>query len=409
MLTILVFLGLYHQKMQAQETNVLHFNFYSEDISLVFDPQMLNIRLEQNSDLAVNYSNYFDNLYEKTAYYYIIGSLREIRTKLKLSNWFYYLLIQQTVDNLLSDHNLPPVYNELLTWFLLTKAGFYTSLNFDNSVVSVSVFTSNTVFDTLLEPFSINTKTGWMVNLSASNALRKGDKALYQKIQKQTNFEPIYKQKIILPFAFFIDSLPKLIQPKVDKKYVHFLHDNKEEEISYLNDINYIELLYYHPSLSLEKSSHIPLPEITKTSLFDELKSRMANMNDTEAVRYLMSFTRQAFVYASDDSLYKDTYDLINVTFSPTETLYYESSDCEDRAVLFAYLVRELVKLDVIIIEYDTHANTAVLFDPPIGNDHIFYEGKTYSICDPTGPSNDMGIGQTPPKYRNAKYTVVKN
>nr|HMS53421.1 hypothetical protein [Chitinophagales bacterium] len=85
------------------------------------------------------------------------------------------------------------------------------------------------------------------------------------------------------------------------------------------------------------------------------------------------------------------------------------SSDCEDRAVLFAYLVRELVKLDVIIIEFDTHANTAVLFDPPIGNDHIFYEGKTYSICDPTGPSNDMGIGQTPPKYRNAKYTVVKN
>lgn len=99
-------------------------------------------------------------------------------------------------------------------------------------------------------------------------------------------------------------------------------------------------------------------------------------MNDTEAVRYLMSFTRQAFVYASDDSLYKDTYDLINVTFSPTETLYYESSDCEDRAVLFAYLVRELLKLDVIIIEYDTHANTAVLFDPPIGNDHIFTKVK---------------------------------
>ena len=48
--------------------------------------------------------------------------------------------------------------------------------------------------------------------------------------------------------------------------------------------------------------------------------------------------------------------------FFVDELFYYPYSDCEDRAVLYSYLVRTLMGLDVVLLEYPNHMATAVLF-----------------------------------------------
>jgi hypothetical protein len=42
------------------------------------------------------------------------------------------------------------------------------------------------------------------------------------------------------------------------------------------------------------------------------------------------------------------------------ETLYFDKSDCEDRAVLFSYLVKELFGIGVVGIKYKDHMATAL-------------------------------------------------
>ena len=87
------------------------------------------------------------------------------------------------------------------------------------------------------------------------------------------------------------------------------------------------------------------------------------------------------------------------------ENFYYEKNDCDDRAVLFAYLVNSLLGLDVQFVQYPGHDCTAVRFTEcgTRGNGY-FYGDDYYLICDPSyiGAS----IGRCMPDYRSVKPAV---
>jgi len=81
------------------------------------------------------------------------------------------------------------------------------------------------------------------------------------------------------------------------------------------------------------------------------------------------------------------------------ETLYYDSSDSEDRAVLFSYLIKELLGFNVLGIKYNDHTSTALYI--PMDGDDIKVNGKRFVIADPTYPN--AIVGQSIPKYRTIK------
>ena len=55
------------------------------------------------------------------------------------------------------------------------------------------------------------------------------------------------------------------------------------------------------------------------------------------------------------------------------ETLYFDKSDCEDRAVLFSYLVKELFGVGVVGVKYKDHMATALYV--PMSGDSV-QEGR---------------------------------
>jgi hypothetical protein len=79
------------------------------------------------------------------------------------------------------------------------------------------------------------------------------------------------------------------------------------------------------------------------------------------------------------------------------ETLYYNKSDCEDRAILYAYLIKELFNIEVIGVKYKDHMATALHI--PIRGDAISENSKRFVIADPT--YINANIGQSMPKYRS--------
>lgn len=92
--------------------------------------------------------------------------------------------------------------------------------------------------------------------------------------------------------------------------------------------------------------------------------------------------------------------------FFVDELFYYPYSDCEDRAVLYSYLVHTLMGLDVVLLEYPNHMATAVCFDENIDGDYITVSGKKYIICDPTYIGASIGLAM--PQFKNVAAKVLK-
>jgi len=124
-------------------------------------------------------------------------------------------------------------------------------------------------------------------------------------------------------------------------------------------------------------------------------------MNTKNGIDYLMHFTRYAFLYESDTDVFGREKRL-----SPEETLLYDYSDCEDRAALFFCLVKEIYNLPMIVLVYPKHVSIAIEFEKPIGQT-IAYNGKKYSVCEPTPQRRDLPVGKQVASLKSQPYEIA--
>lgn len=79
---------------------------------------------------------------------------------------------------------------------------------------------------------------------------------------------------------------------------------------------------------------------------------------------------------------------------------------CEDRAILFTRLVRDLLGLKCILVYYPGHLASAVCLKQQVNGDYISLDGDVYTICDPTYIGAPVGI--TMPEMDNRSAKVIK-
>ena len=125
-----------------------------------------------------------------------------------------------------------------------------------------------------------------------------------------------------------------------------------------------------------------------------------ATLHELQSVVEAHSARQTAFEYKTDDAQFGGE----KYMFA-AETLYYPYSDCEDRSILFSYLVHELLQLEVVGLIYPGHAATAVRFSQPISGDQVEINGARYLICDPTYINADIGTAM--PQFKQSKPTVI--
>lgn len=114
----------------------------------------------------------------------------------------------------------------------------------------------------------------------------------------------------------------------------------------------------------------------------------------------LLDFVQTALEYKTDGEAWGN-----ERVFFPDETLYYPYCDCEDRAILYSRLVRDLMGLQVVLLYYPGHLATAVEFNENIPGDYIVLNGHRYLVCDPTYINAE--IGNTMPGMDNSKVSVI--
>ena len=174
---------------------------------------------------------------------------------------------------------------------------------------------------------------------------------------------------------------------------------NKTIKLKYAEDA----IVYYknYPQVSADIYANAAVSDAFKTSAIQEFKPLIEGKTEQEAVSILLNFMHYAFEYKTDEEQYG--YEKWNFC---EENLFYPYNDCEDRAFLFSWLVRELLQLDVVLLLFSDHLSTAIRFNSPITGSYFTIDGQKYIICDPTYIG--AAIGMMPLNYINEEAEIVK-
>lgn len=111
-------------------------------------------------------------------------------------------------------------------------------------------------------------------------------------------------------------------------------------------------------------------------------------MSEHDAVNTILAFCQQGFPYGYDDKIWG--YDR---PFFPEESIAYPFSDCEDHAIFFTRVIKDILGLPCALVYYPNHLAAAVKFSDSVAGDYIMLNGERFTVCDPT-------------YYRPAGYTM---
>ena len=143
-----------------------------------------------------------------------------------------------------------------------------------------------------------------------------------------------------------------------------------------------------------------PMQEKVKEQVYPSLRTAIEGCNQMDAANRLLNFVQTGLVYEYDDEVWGD-----DRTFFAEESLFYPYCDCEDRAVLFTRLVRDMMGLDCILIYYPGHLACAVCFTEEVEGDYIMLNDKKFIVSDPTYIG--APVGKTMPDMDNQSAKVI--
>ncbi|MEX0843935.1 MAG: hypothetical protein WD022_01595 [Balneolaceae bacterium] len=355
---------------------------YPAELQELFSPREFSTSKTDNDKIA----GFWDKV-SRIDHAPIINYSDRIREELQLNDWGYILLINNIANTVYSgyDKKLVNLYN----WFLLTRAGYKVRVGYDQVAVYILFAAENNVFNT--KYYTLDGEQFYIIDL---NDRKQSPSSIFtysgshQGQNKKLNLN--------------IDSFPNLGDSKnLESKTLSFSYNGNEYTVPVSIDRNIITYFEYFPLTELPIFFKASLTEASKKSIYETLAPVVSEMNEEEAVNFILRFVQTAFEYKTDqDQFDREKYML------PEETLFYPYSDCDDRSILFANLVQELTGLEVVGLRYSKHLATAVAFSSnEVEGDHHNYRGKKYIVADPTYINAPVGL--TMAQYKNEKPEII--
>ena len=385
----LLFLPFLQQTGVGQSSaNQVRFDFYGNPVSIDFDSSII---IPFNASLNNRAILDFNVLLSRGNYQSIIQILLYYKDRYKLDDWLYYQLIRKVAQHLSPKKENYTRYT-LYKWFLLVNSGYDARLKINAEKILFYVQSEDNIYN--IPSYQRDGKQFVCLN--------------YHDYNSFIDFEKEHFNEVTVPgtepgiaFSYKVNKLPAFSPGDYKEKDIFFNLNETEYHFKVKLNPEIKSIFANYPVVDYESYFNIPLSRETYNSLFPQLKQTVKGMTTRNGVDYLMRFTRYAFLFAPDSETFGNEKRL-----SPEQTLLYEHSDCEDRAALFFYLVREIYDLPMIVLVFPSHVTVAVNFEKPIGHT-ISYLGKEYSVCEPTPYKKDLRIGQLLPDLAKASFVVA--
>lgn len=367
--------------------NNFSFEFYSGTFNFELDP---GSEIDFSNPLSATAVQNFYHQLNESKYQSILTSLLAYKEKHQLNDWIYYQLIRKTAQQISPKAENYHRYT-LYKWFLLSKSGYDARLSIGNNLIIFYVRNDENIND--IPFFSIEGYKYMCLNYHD-----------YGKIDFEK--DKVYPVNVDIPearnsFSYKVTRMPDFKPESYNEKEIQFSYRSKPYHFQVKLNPEVENIFKNYPGVDFESYFNIPLSHETYHSLIPILKKNIEGMNQKKGVDYLMRFTRYAFLYQTDENNFGKEKRL-----SPEQTLFSKYSDCDDRAALFFYLVKEIYNLPMIALLYPTHISMAVQFDKAQGRS-IIYKGQKYSVCEPTPQNRDLRIGQIASDLEGLNYEVV--
>lgn len=312
-----------------------------------------------------------------------IDYYRDIKDRMRMNDWGLARIVFSTGQAIYNDdRNMARLY----TWFMLIQTGYRARVGFNDDGVILLLATDTHLFGTPF--FRFGEDPFFMVH--------------FDRIEPQPARIFTYRSDFpadLAPLSLRLPGTPGF-QPDYLSRELGFTFQGKEIRLTVDVDRNLVSFYEFFPQTELEVYFDAPVTPATASGLIDALEPHLEDLSETDAVHLLLRFVQTAFGYKIDP----DNFGREKPLF-PEETLYYDYSDCEDRAILFRFLVRELTGLDVVGLRYPGHIATAVRFNEPLDGDTVDVDGRTYHVCDPTYIHAAPGMAMS--SFKNTQPVII--
>ncbi len=335
---------------------------------------------EMNQDaIATFWLKASNSDYEK-----LIEQLQTQKKKMNLNDWGYCLLVDKISDKVSGENEK---LHQLFNWFFLLKSGFDCKIGYNEDNVYVLLPSKNKLYG--ISYIEIENQRYYAVDFQKQKPLK----------MAIATYEGNYPEADDL-IDMSMDSNPK-IKTAIVEKILKFTYDGVEYEMPVKYDANVAEFFRNYPQTDLDIYFEAPLSDFALSSLSEGFAPILQNRSESEAANVLLRFVQTAFQYQTDDEQFGR-----EKSFFADEVLFYPACDCEDRSILYSYLVRRILQLDVIGLDYPGHIATAVKLNSDLDGDYIIYEDSKYAISDPT--YINANIGMTMPKFKKVQPEIIE-
>jgi len=362
-------------------------NFFGDTLQISFPH--IPLRLSQDT-FDINTVVYFYTRLNQLPYQLAIIEMTSYKNAHSQDDWLFYQLIRSTAEKISPKATNYQQYT-LLKWFLLLKTGYNASISTCGQKLLLMVQSNDDVYE----------QPGFIKNNRPFICLNYHDYDYIDFASEKFREVPVPIEDSLNPFTFKITRLPNFNVTDYEVKSFQFDYGETAYKLNVPVTAQVKKIFANYPIVDYATYFNIPISSITERSLVTLLKEVVDKLSQKQGVDYLMRFTRHAFQYQTDTKIFGKEKRL-----SPEQTLLYDYSDCEDRAALFFFLVKEIYNLPMIVLSYPDHITIAIHFDKPVGKP-LLYKGEVYSVCEATPQRADLKIGQGIKKLKNVPYEIV--
>lgn len=336
-------------------------DFYGHKLNITYDQQLSHLSFYKYDQREItNRLSFFRNANLKTSIY----DLKNHINHYKLDDAASVILIDKFASRITSSRN-----NNQQTFikYLLLK-----ELNYD-VILTKTDKKLNCLGNLSFKPgryIFINYAGKSYKDLDFKNRQNQGKHLIY--MDSKTTTKRIDRDRFNLP----------RIDANMAVKKVTFSFGVEKHEIHAESNASVMEFLGDLPMFDVGRQiTALHMSRAMEKSVVSYITGQVTDRELIDQVRFILAFVQQVVPYGSDYDKYGE-----ERFYYPEETIMAKTADCEDKAMLMAYLTKEILGLNSVglFFETDEHLSIGIEIPEYAPTGSFKYKEKTYVSCEPT-------------------------
>jgi len=336
-------------------------DFYGHQLNVTYDQQIsdVNFTTYDQREVEGKISHYRNAALKHAAY-----GVRKHAENYKLDDVAITLLVDKYATSIAKRQNSNK--QVFIKYMMLKELGYDVLLTKTDATLNCMgqlTFTPGRYIS-----IEYNNKT--YKDLDFKNRNNKGKHTIYGD-SKQTTKRIVHNVKAA-PF----------INAKKRSKLLKFTFGVEKHELTAESNQSILEFLTDLPMYKVgSEFTALHMSREMDTTLIAYLTAQVADRETVDQVRFLLAFVQQVVPYGSDYEKYGE-----ERFYYPEETIMASTADCEDKAMLLAYLTKEILGLHSVglFFQKDEHLSLGIEIPGYEPTGSFGYNGKRYVSCEPT-------------------------